>query len=345
LVIARNSSFQFRGKAADIAEVGRKLGAQLLVEGSVRKIGNRIRVTVQLVEAANAAHLWAERYDRDLTDVFEIQDDITRTVVARVAGRARSVGAVRARSRPTESLTAYDWFLQARDYFGSDMTAHLAQPMLRKAIALDPNFADAHAMMSVLYTVRYLHDDDRRHLDEAMRAGRKALEINAEEPRANHALGFALTHLHRMDEAGHYLRLAIALNPNETFFRGDYANWLNYLGDVEAGLREIDEALLRDPYANDWFWDVRGSIEVMGGRFADALKSYQHMKTLAPWSRCHQVLCYSELGKFAEARACLEYIDRNWVVKPEDYVVDRFFLNLAQAERMLEALRRVRASM
>ncbi|MCH7636876.1 MAG: adenylate/guanylate cyclase domain-containing protein, partial [Proteobacteria bacterium] len=112
-VIARNSSFHFKGKAVKVSEIGRDLGVQYVVEGSVRKAGNRVRVTAQLVEAASGNHIWAERYDRELVDIFEVQDEVAHTVAATVSGRLDDAGAERARRRPTEDLAAYDLFLRA----------------------------------------------------------------------------------------------------------------------------------------------------------------------------------------------------------------------------------------
>ena len=113
LVIARNSSFQFRGKANDVAEVAKKLGVQYVVEGSVRKIGNRVRVTVQLIDASSMAHIWGEHYDRELDDIFAIQDEITQMIAARLARQARTAIASRARARPTDNMSAYEFYLRA----------------------------------------------------------------------------------------------------------------------------------------------------------------------------------------------------------------------------------------
>jgi TolB-like protein len=253
LVIARNSSFRFRGKTIDVREIGRRLSVQFIVEGSVRKSSNRVRVTVELIDTSSGAHVWAEQYDRSLTDVFAIQDDITGAVLGQMVGHARAVVATRLRTRPTESLTAYDLFLEAREYFGSDPTAWRAEPLLVRAVELDPNFADAHALMSVMHTIIFLQNTRRVHLGRALDFARRALEIDPVGPLTNFSLGYVLSFMRRTQEAGHYLRQSIALNPNEAYFRGEYANWMNYSGDTAGALREIYEAFRRDPYGNDWF--------------------------------------------------------------------------------------------
>jgi len=138
LVIARNSSFQFRGKANDVADVAKKLGVQYVVEGSVRKIGNRVRVTVQLIHASSTAHIWGEHYDRELDDIFAIQDEITQMIAARLARQARTAIASRARARPTDNMSAYELYLRALQLAAVYDTVLEAEPFLRQAVKLEP---------------------------------------------------------------------------------------------------------------------------------------------------------------------------------------------------------------
>ena len=149
-VIARNSSFRYKGLSPKIEDVGRELGVKYVVEGSVRKIGNRVRVTAQLIDATSAAHIWAERYDRGLDDIFAIQDEVTEAVVARIAEGIKGARALHARSRPSHSATAYDLVLQARPYRTAYTAAasKTAARLLRQATELDPNFALAHASLA-----------------------------------------------------------------------------------------------------------------------------------------------------------------------------------------------------
>ena len=299
----------------------------------------------QLVDAMSGAHIWAERYDRELTDVFEIQDEITLTVVTRVAGHTRAAVVSRLRARPTDSFSAYDYFLQAREYFGSDETARQAEPFLRKAIDLDPAFSDAHALKSMMLTITYMHDIQMHHLDDALACGHRALELDAVGALANHAVGYALMLLGRLDEAGHYLRRAMALNPNENYFRGDYAVWMNYTDDTAGALQLIEQALLRDPYANDWFWNARGNIETTAGKYEDALRSLHRMKTPTPWSQCYRAICYVELGQIAEAQKCLEMFR---IALPgmvaADYFSVRPYADATAKKRMVDALTKLEAS-
>jgi adenylate cyclase len=137
-VIARNSSFAFRGQNFEIADIARKLDVHFVVEGSVRKAGNRLRITAQLIDVASDRHIWAERYDRDLDDVFAIQDEIAHTVAALSAGHVKMVAATRVKTRPTESLSAYDLVLHVRALLRHHNDKKAEEILLAKAITLDP---------------------------------------------------------------------------------------------------------------------------------------------------------------------------------------------------------------
>jgi TolB-like protein/tetratricopeptide (TPR) repeat protein len=306
LVISRNSSFLFRGKTVDVKDVARKLGVQFVVEGSVRKLGNRVRVTVQLIDAVSTAHVWAERYDRDMTDIFVLQDEVTRMVTTQIARQTRSAIAHRSRTRPTENLSAYDNFLRALEMNRTYETMLQAEPYLQRAIELDPEFAVAHGMLSTQQTIKYFYDYRKEHLEDALAYGQKALDLDAEEPWGYCGVGFALNYLHRFDEAGYYLDRAVALNPNDVFFLALHAEWMNCSGQNEMALREIEDALRLDPYANDWFWDVRAIIHTVGGKYRDAIASYRRAKSLPPWGYCYLAICHYELGEVAQAKDLLE---------------------------------------
>jgi adenylate cyclase len=340
-VIARNSSFQFRDKNIDVKEVGQKLGVQFVVEGSVRKIGNRIRVTVQLIDATSSAHIWAEKYDRDLTDVFEIQDEITRMVTTQVAGRATLVVTQRLRTRPTDSLSAYDNFLRARELFSNFETAAQAEPFVLKAIALDPGFAAAHAIWSDQCVIKYIITCRREYLEEALIAGQKAVDLDPTEPWANYSLGLALTYLRRIDEANHYLTRALALNPNDSYVLGLHANWSHYAGRGEDALRETDEALRRDPYSFTWLWNLRGHILTVAGKYVEAIDSLHRMKIPQPLTYCYLAICHIELGQLAEAEDAIKRLKASYPdCTPAQYFAIEPFADIEVSRKMLDALHR-----
>ncbi len=146
-VIARNSTFTYKGKAVDVTEVGRKLGVRYIVEGSVRKAGNRLRITGQLIDAADGHHLWAERYDRELEDVFEVQDEITQVIVANLPRRVEAAHFEQSKHKPTENMAAYDYILRAKDHHHKKTPEDNAKAIeiSQKAIELDPEYSVTHA--------------------------------------------------------------------------------------------------------------------------------------------------------------------------------------------------------
>ncbi len=152
-VIARNSAFTYKGRAVNVTDIGRELGVGFVVEGSVRRLGGRIRITAQLVNTASGSHVWAERYDRPFEALFDVQDEVVSAIVATAEGRLASEIADRSRAKPRANIAAYELVLQARQSLGTSDT-ETAEPLLRKALALDPGYAQAHAWLSMVYLYR-----------------------------------------------------------------------------------------------------------------------------------------------------------------------------------------------
>jgi TolB-like protein len=345
LVIARNSSFQFRGNANDVAEVAKKLGVQYVVEGSVRKISNRVRVTVQLIDASSTAHVWGEQYDRELTDIFAIQDEITQMIAARLARQARTAIASRARARPTDNMSAYEFYLRAQQLAATYDTVREAEPFLRQAIKLDPRFASAHAMLSFVESIKhfwvYDHPD---HLHAGLAMARTALELDPDEAYGHLATGFALLYLHRFRQAEVSLDRAVALNPNDPFILSIRALLLNYTNRPEAGLRELDEAQRRDPFAVGWYGDFRGIILTTAGRHREAIACYARLESVTSWSLAHLTVCHAELGDIEQAQDTLAKLKANWPGLDIDEIVDYeldFFEDPAVCSRYRAILQQV----
>jgi adenylate cyclase len=187
LVTARNSSFVFKGQNVDIKQAGEKLGVQFVVEGSVRKAGNRARITAQLIEAATDNHIWAERYDRDLSDIFEVQDELARAVAQAVAGQVILTSMDRLRRRPTEDMTAYDLYLRSLTGLRSYRTTVNEVELLRKAIKLDPDFAAAHAFLATSLVVENFNTSDDTLLESASEHARGALNLDPNDARSHKA--------------------------------------------------------------------------------------------------------------------------------------------------------------
>jgi TolB-like protein len=344
LVIARNSSFQFRGKANDIAEVVKKLGVQYVVEGSVRKSGNRIRVSAQLIDASSTAHVWAEHYDRELDDIFAIQDEITQMISARLARQARTAIASRTRSRPTAS--AYENYVQALHLASDHNTVTLAEPYLQRAVELDPRFTSAHALLSFVTSAKYNWSNDPRHLESALRIAQVALQLDAEEAYAHLASGYALICMRRLREAEPILERAVALNPNDPFILSIRALLLNYLGRSDEAIAELAQAQRRDPFAVGWFEDFLGIILTGAGRYREALASYARMATIQSWSLVCVAVCHAALGEMKQAKLAIAKLGASYPQLPgmtldEILELEIFYEDPAILERYRTILQRV----
>ncbi len=345
LVIARNSSFRFRGTANDLAEVAEKLGVQYVVEGSVRKIGNRVRVTVQLIDASSAAHVWGEHYDRDLTDIFALQDEITQMIAARLARQARTAITSRARAQPTDNMSAYEYYLRALQLAASYDTVREAEPFLRQAVKLDPRFAAAHAVLGFVESIKYYWIPGKPdHLHAGLEMARTALQLDPDEAYGHLTSGFALLYLHRFRQAEINLDRAVALNPNDPFILTIRALLLSYTNRPEEGLREMDEAQRRDPFAVGWYEDFRGIILTSAGRYREATACYAKLETVTSWSLVHLTVSHFELGEINQAQATLKKLKACWPGLPIDEIIANdadFFEDPAVCRRYRDILRRI----
>jgi TolB-like protein len=212
-VIARNSAFAFKGKAAKVQETAKELGAAYVVEGSVRRVGARIRITAQLIEAAGGTHLWAERYDRPAEEVFAIQDDVVRTVAATLAGRLEAAGAEGLRRRPTASLSAYECVLRGNALpVGDPVLEPIAHQLFEQAVALDPDYAMAHAQLAISYAKQWEDNmsGSSKELDRAFELAMRAVSLDPQEIVCHTALGYIQLCRRRHDEAEFHARKAVA---------------------------------------------------------------------------------------------------------------------------------------
>jgi adenylate cyclase len=252
-VIARNSSFTFKGRAVDVRQVGRELGVRYVLEGSVRKTSARVRVTGQLIDASNGAHLWAERYEGQLEDIFDLQDKITSSVVGAIIPTLEQVEIARSKRKPPDSLDAYDYYLRGLAQLHQwNKAANLdASLMFRKAIELSPEFSPAYGAAAYCHCQRkasgWVTDraaeivDARPRVDKAIELGKDDAEALA---RAAHALAYVLGDL---DGGKVYSERALAMNPNLSYAWFASA-WVHiWLGDPESGLKRSEQAMRLSP--------------------------------------------------------------------------------------------------
>lgn len=348
LVIARNSSFRFRGEARSIADMAQALGVQYLVEGSVQKTGSRVRVSVQLIDASLSAHVWGEHYDRDLTDIFAIQDDITQTIATRLARQTRTAIAARARTRLTDNMSAYECYLRALQLLANyDYDAVCkADPFLRQAIEIDPRFASAHAMLGFVEVLKHFWSL-RPHLHSGLEIARTALKLDPDEAYGHLAAGFALIYLRRLRQAEASLGRADSLNPNDPFILSVHALLLCFLSRPEAALEKLDDAQRRDPFAVEWYGDFRGIVLTAAGKYREAVACYERLDSVTPWSLTYLAVCHAELGEAPLARDTLAKLKANWPDETIDEIIDHemdYFEDPAICSRFRTILREVESA-
>jgi adenylate cyclase len=249
-VIARNSTFTYKGRAVDVKQVGHELGVRYVLEGSVRKAGNRIRVTAQLVEAATGNHVWAERYDRDLADIFAVQDEITERVVAAIEPELNAAEHVRSQSKPPDSLDAWECVIRALSCIGQgtrDENAE-AEALCRRAIAIAPGYGRAHSLLAWALLRRIAWSGDLRMVvPEVSAETQTALALDDRDPWAHFAQGMLQLRLRRFGEAVRALRRALELNPNFAAAHALLANTLAIQGAHQEAVGSAEHALRLSP--------------------------------------------------------------------------------------------------
>ncbi len=286
-VIARNSSFTYKGKAVDVKKVGRELGVRYVLEGSVRKAGNKVRITGQLIDASTGAHLWANRFDGGLEDVFDLQDEVTTDVVSAIAPKVEQAEMERARHKPTESLAAYDYFLRgmARIYDGTRDANIDALKNFERATEIDPNFASAFGMCAYCYVWRKANGwlADKNHaIAETERLARTAARLGPDDAVALAQAGFALAFVvGELDDGMALIDRALALNPNlAAAWR--FSGFVKvFLGQPDQAIEPLERALRLSPLDPLIFIVQMGFIfaHFFAGRYDEALANAK--KTVA----------------------------------------------------------------
>src|SRR5947209_8695457 len=254
-VIGRNSSFLYKGKSVDIKQVAEELGVRYVIEGSIRKAGDRVRITAQLNDAVSASHIWAERYDRDLVDVFALQDEITDAIVAAIEPQLYAAESFRARRKPPNSMDAWDLLMRALSHFWrlTKQDNVVAQALLEKATAIDPNYGKALGVLATSHSfgAHMGWEEMATAVPLADRGAMAAIQIDSEDPWAHSALGGAHLSMRRVDDALAEFEVALQLNPNFSLAQGFYALALTYAGRWQEGDAAARRALRlspRDPF-------------------------------------------------------------------------------------------------
>ena len=310
LVIARNSAFAYKGKPVDLSRISRELGVRYALEGSVRKSGSRIRINAQLIDCTTGGHIWAERYDRDLHDIFSVQDEVTREIVTAIAPSLTGSDQDRLEQRETGNFEAYDLFLKGREqlFLDNEQSIAEARRMLQRAIDIDPRFSSAHAYLSRCQALEFINswgDPATRSMASALELGRRAIELNPDNPRAHFAAGTAALWLGMHDLAQAEIRQAIEIDPNFADGYGALGMIQVYSGEPEQALESIDTVMRLDPHYRDIYLHLTGQACFHMRRYDEAVEALQRRLVRKPESDISRVLlaaCFGHLGEADKGR-------------------------------------------
>jgi adenylate cyclase len=316
-VIARNSSFAYKGKAVDVKHAARELGVRYVLEGSVRKGGNRVRITAQLIDASTGNHIWADRYDGELTDVFELQDEITRKVVAAIEPKLLEAEAVRSRARSPEDLRAWDLVMQANSVFWRMTKADIdaAIDMLRKATELYPDYAPAQSMLAFALLFRAIPAGAFRSQDvrDALPLASRAAELDDSDPWAHLALGWAALLMRRTEMAVEEYQRALNINPNFAAAHGHLGMAYGLDDQPDKAIVHLEQATRISPHDPQTFlFNTNLAIaHYVAGRYAEAVafgrKAVQQRPGFTPGLRIYSA-SLAQTGQIEEARATLDQL-------------------------------------
>src|SRR5262245_506911 len=310
-VIARNSSFAYKGRSTKVQEIGRDLGVRYVLEGSIRKAGNRVRITAQLIDAGSGGHLWAERFDRDLTDIFATQDDVVKRIVGALSVTLTRGETQRLRRRSTASVEAYESWLRARAVLarGDHDAVAEARAMHRRAIELDPSFAAPHAGLALAALSDYISgwaNDPAQALDEAERWARRAIEVDDQEPVSHMAFGNVRMWRRDLDGALAAFDRMIALDPNHAQGHASTGLALVYAGRAAEALGCFAKAMRLDPHYPGVVLHFEAQAHFSLGNDEAAAQLLRERIARDPRTDSSRLLlaaCYGQLGRTDDARA------------------------------------------
>jgi TolB-like protein len=348
-VIARNSTFAYKGKSPDVRQVARALGVRTVLEGSVRRAGDRVRISAQLVEAKTGRHLWAERYDRQIIDIFDLQDEITQEIVTALEVRLTKGEQVRLRRRQTNHIEAWDLYVRALTcltHFTREDNV-MARELVQRAIQIDSKFGGAWALLA------WTHYADARagwgesneaSLKKGVETALKGLAIDQNDADAYAMLGALRTLQRRYDEAIEAGRHAIELSPSAADHYVMYAGTLNFVGRAEDAVNLIQKAMRLSPFYADWYLGIIGQSYRLLGRFDEAIAADKERLARNPdnvISDLRLAAVYAELGRDEEAR----FHVREALKKNPNYLLDQMrdtnpYKDIAEMEHYLDLLRK-----
>ena len=308
LVISRNSTFVHKGKAVKVQDVARELDVEYVLEGSVRKVGDRVRVTVQLIDAQTDRHVWAERYDRKLEDIFAIQDEVTGAIVATLPGRVEAATQERAKRQRTDNMAAYECVLAAKVLHHRSRREDNAeaQRLLDRAISLDPNYAHAHAWKACVLGQTWVYGwcaDRDATFQQVADELQIALALDDNDSDVHRILAAVNLTRDDHDRAAYHQERALALNPNYDLVVVQQGEFLTWLGRPEEGIDWIRKAMRLNPYHPERFWNHLGRACYCAEKFAEATEAFARITRPDYTHHAFLAATFAQMGNSVAAAA------------------------------------------
>jgi adenylate cyclase len=339
LVISRNSTFVYKGKAVNVQNVAREFGVDYVLEGSVRKAGGRVRVTVQLIDAETDRHVWAERYDRDLEDIFAIQDEMTRAIVATLPGRVEAATHDRAKRKPTDNMAAYECVLAAKVLHhrsNRDDNAQ-AQQLLDRAVALDPNYAHAHAWKACVLGQTWVYNwcaDRETTFREVASELEITLALDDNDSDVHRILAALNLNRDDHDKAAYHQERALALNPNYDLVVVQQGELLTWLGQPDEGIEWIRKAMRLNPYHPERFWSHLGRACYCAERYAEAVEAFSRITRPDHTHHAFLAATLAQMGNAVAAAAhAAEVLKREPAFSVADHLATQHYKREADRSR------------
>ena len=348
-VIARNSTFTYKGKPVDVKQVGRELGVRYVLEGSVRKAGNRVRVTGQLIDASSGAHIWGDRFDRDLTDIFAVQDELTQEIISALRVKLTPEQKDRLVRKNTIDEEAYDLFLRGRElsWHATRSNTIETRNLLGRAVIISPDFAAAHSLIGGTYVNDYANgwaEIPEQSLHTALEIAERAVQLDEAEPQAHEVLAMALFFHRELGRALAEARRCLALAPNSAGGHVLIARILTYSGDAASAINMIDAYMRLDPLYRDLTLHFLAEAQVSLGQFDAAVAALIQRLERNPNSETSNALlaaCYGHLGRIADAQAAWAEVMRiapNFSIERQRRILP--YENPDDFERRVEGMRK-----